>query len=65
VFLGYPNETARFRWVKASTSQELTQMAHSIAHRVGSFLERQGPLARGYQVVNICLKSEHEKCFEL
>ncbi len=25
----------RFRWVKAPTSQELTQLAHTIAHRVG------------------------------
>jgi hypothetical protein len=31
---------ARFRWVKAPTSQELTQLAHTIAHRVGCFLER-------------------------
>lgn len=36
----------RFQWVKAPTSAELTQMAHTIAHRVGSFLERQGLLER-------------------
>lgn len=36
----------RFQWVKAPTSAELTQMAHTIAHRVGRFLERQGLLER-------------------
>lgn len=44
VYLGHPNGTARFRWVKASSSQELTQLVHTIAHRVGRFLERQGLL---------------------
>jgi len=33
---------ARFRWVKAPTSTELTQLSHTIAHRVSRFLERQG-----------------------
>lgn len=37
---------ARFRWVKAPTTQELTQLAHTIAQRVGRFLERQGLLER-------------------
>ena len=36
----------RFRWVKASSSAELTQLAHSIATRTGRFLERQGLLER-------------------
>ena len=40
------HEAARFRWVKAPTSAELTQLAHAIAHRVGRFLERQGLLER-------------------
>jgi len=38
--------TARFRWVKAPTSAELTQLALTIAQRVGRFLERQGLLER-------------------
>ena len=46
VYVDHPNGTARFRWVKAPTSQELTQLAHTIAHRVGRFLERQGLLER-------------------
>ncbi len=36
----------RFRWVKAPTSAELLQLTHTIAHRVGRFLERQGLLER-------------------
>jgi len=37
---------ARPRWVKAPTSQELTQLVHTIAQRVGRFLERQDLLER-------------------
>jgi hypothetical protein len=36
----------RFRWVKAPTSAERTQLAHAIAQRVGRYLERQGLLER-------------------
>ena len=36
----------RFRWVKAPTSAELTHLTHTIARRVGRFLERQGLLER-------------------
>ena len=36
----------RFRWVKAPTSAELSHLTHTIAHRVGRFLERQGLLER-------------------
>ena len=36
----------RFRWVPAPTSGELTQLAHTIAQRVGRYLERQGLLER-------------------
>ena len=46
VYVDHPNGTARFCWVKAPTSQELTQLVHTIAHRVGRFLERQGLLER-------------------
>ena len=35
-----------FRWVKAPTSAELTQLTHTIAHRVGRYLERQSLLVR-------------------
>ena len=46
VYVDHPNGAARFGWVKAPTSQELTQLAHTIAQRVGRFLERQGLLER-------------------
>ncbi|MCP4128259.1 MAG: IS91 family transposase [Gammaproteobacteria bacterium] len=46
VYVDHLNGTDRFRWVKAPTSQELTQLAHTIAQRVGRFLERQGLLER-------------------
>jgi hypothetical protein len=36
----------RFRWVKAPTGDELTQLTHTIAHRVARYLERQGLLER-------------------
>ena len=32
----------RFQWVKSPTSDELSQLTHAIARRVGRFLERQG-----------------------
>jgi hypothetical protein len=35
-----------FRWVKAPTSDEITQLTHTIARRVGRYLERQGLLER-------------------
>jgi len=46
VYVDHSNGTARFRWVRAPTSAELTQLVHTIAHRVGRFLERQGWLTR-------------------
>ncbi|MFT5102305.1 MAG: hypothetical protein ACI9HY_004442 [Planctomycetaceae bacterium] len=49
ICLDQSNQSARFYWVKAPTSAELTQMAHTIAHRVGRFLERQGLLERDAQ----------------
>ena len=36
----------RFRWVKAPRSDEITQLAHTMARRIGRFLERQGLLER-------------------
>ena len=38
--------SARFQWTKPPTSAELTQLTHTIAHRAGRFLERQGLLER-------------------
>jgi hypothetical protein len=36
----------RFRWVKAPTSEELTQLTHTIAQRIARYLERHGWLVR-------------------
>jgi len=46
VYVEHPNGTARFRWAKAPTSAELTRLAHTLARRVGRFLEHQGLLER-------------------
>jgi hypothetical protein len=43
---GVHGSPARFRWVKAPTSEDLTQLTHTIAHRVARYLERQGLLVR-------------------
>jgi len=46
VYVDGPHSLARFRWVKAPTTEQLTQLAHTIAYRVGRYLERQGLLER-------------------
>lgn len=46
VYVEQSHGSARFRRVKAPTSHELTQLTHTIAHRVGRYLERQGLLER-------------------
>jgi len=37
-----PDDSLRFRWVKASTSAEVTQLPRTLALRIGRYLERQG-----------------------
>ncbi len=46
VYFSRPDGLLRFRWVKAPTSAELTQLAGTIARRVSRFLERPGLLER-------------------
>ena len=46
VYVDGPDGAARFRWVTAPTREELLLLAHTIAHRVGQYLERQGLLER-------------------
>jgi hypothetical protein len=47
VYVGGTNGSAiRFRWAKAPSSAELTQLAHTMAQRVGRFLEQQGLVER-------------------
>jgi hypothetical protein len=42
--LGADGTAARFRWVRAPTTAELSELTHTIAQRVGHFLQRQGLL---------------------
>lgn len=46
VYVDGPCGSARFRWVKAPTSEELSQRVHTLAHRIGRFLEYLGLLER-------------------
>lgn len=46
VYVDGPEGGARFRWVKTPTNEEVTQLAHTIAHRVSRVLERQVLLER-------------------
>ncbi len=46
VYVERPDGSVRLRWVKAPSGAELTQLAHTIARRVGRVLERQGLLER-------------------
>jgi len=43
VYVGGPNRVARFRWVKAPTSVELTQLAHAIAYPIFNKIPAQPP----------------------
>jgi hypothetical protein len=43
VYIGGDHGPTRFRWVKAPTNSELTQLTHTIAQRVARYLERQTP----------------------
>ena len=47
VYVERPDGPLRFQWVKAPTSAEVTCLTHTLAHRIGRFLERQGLLERG------------------
>ena len=42
--VGADGTVGRFRWVRAPTTTELTELTHTIALRVGGFLQRQGLL---------------------
>ena len=60
VYVDNPHGSARFRWVKAPSSEELTLLAHTIAHRVGRYLERQGLLERDAEHSYLALESADE-----
>ena len=49
MYVERPDGVTRFWWVKAPTSAELAHLTHTIARRVGRFLERQGLLERNVE----------------
>lgn len=46
VYVERPDGRIRFHWVKAPLNAELTELADTIARRVGRYLERQGLVER-------------------
>ncbi len=46
VYVERTDSSLRFHWVKAPTSAELSQLAQTLAQRIGRYLERQGLLER-------------------
>ena len=60
VYADYPNGGVRYRWAKAPTSETLNRLAHSIATRVGRYLERQGLLERDAEQSYLTLDTEEE-----
>ena len=56
VYVERPDGSVRFRWVKAPTSAELTQLAQTIARRVGRSLERKGLLERDAETSYLTLE---------
>jgi len=46
VYIADKYGVSRIRRVKAPTNDELSRLTHTIAHRVGSYLERRGLLER-------------------
>ena len=43
---GINGSSTQFQWTKPPTGAELAQLTHTIAHRVGRFLQRRGLLQR-------------------
>lgn len=60
VYVEHESSTARFRWVKAPTDNELTQLIHTIAHRLARYLERQGLLEQDAEHGYLALESTDE-----
>lgn len=59
VYVERPGGSLRFRWVNAPSEAELRRLAHTIAQRVGRFLERQGLLERDAEK-SFLAGAEHE-----
>ena len=46
VYVERPDGSLSFRWVKEPNSAELARLTHTLAERIGRYLERQGLLER-------------------
>ena len=57
---GRTNGSLRFRWVKAPTSAKLTALAHTIARRVGRYLERRGLIERDAETTYLSFEGADE-----
>ena len=60
VYVGEAGSSARFRWVIAPTTAELTQPTHTIAHRLARYLDRQGLLERDAEHSLLALECSDE-----
>ena len=60
VYVGEADSSAQFRWVKAPTNHELTQLTHTIVHRLVRYLERQGLLERDAEHSYLALEGADE-----
>jgi ribosomal protein S27E len=60
VYVDRGGKLDRFRWVKAPLSAELSQLTHTIAHRIGRYLERQGLLVRDAEHSYLALEASDE-----
>ena len=56
----YARHGLRFRRVNAPSGNELTRLTHTIARRIGRYLERQGLLERDAGHSYLCLDTEAE-----
>jgi hypothetical protein len=60
VYVDSAGSSTRFRWVKAPSNSELTQLSHTIAHRLARYLERQGLLERDIEHSTLALADSDE-----
>jgi len=60
VYVEHGSSTARFCRVKAPTDNELTQLSHTIAHRLVRYLERQGLLEQDAEHSYLALEGTNE-----
>ena len=56
----YARHGLRFRRVNTPSGDELTRLTHTIARRIGRYLERQGLLERDAEHSYLCLDTEAE-----